>query len=51
MEGPRVDLGVRLVPVGEALAMALDGRITDALSLVAIMSYALGRPAPRDVAG
>lgn len=34
-------IGVRRVPIKEALAMALDGRITDALSLVAIMRYAL----------
>ncbi len=32
---------VRRVPLDEALRMALDGRITDALSLLAIMSYAL----------
>ncbi len=38
-------LNVRRVPLGEALAMALDGEITDALSLLAIMSYALERPA------
>lgn len=35
-------LEVRRVPLDEALQMALDGRITDALSLVAIMGYALG---------
>jgi hypothetical protein len=29
------------VPLREALAMALDGRITDALSIVALTSYAL----------
>ncbi len=34
-------LDVRRVPLHEALEMALDGEITDALSLVAIMSYAL----------
>ena len=39
-EGTEV-IGVRRVPMDEALAMALDGRITDALSLVAIMGYAL----------
>ena len=37
-------LAVRRVPLQEALAMALSGRITDALSLVAIMSYMLERP-------
>jgi 8-oxo-dGTP pyrophosphatase MutT (NUDIX family) len=36
-------LDVRRVPLREALAMALNGQITDALSLVAIMSYALKR--------
>jgi 8-oxo-dGTP pyrophosphatase MutT (NUDIX family) len=35
----RID--VRRVPVREALKMALGGEITDALSLAAIMSYAL----------
>lgn len=34
-------LEVRRVPVDEALRMALDGRITDALSLLTIMSYVL----------
>ncbi|MGI9050216.1 MAG: NUDIX domain-containing protein [Rubrobacteraceae bacterium] len=34
-------IGVRRVPIKEALAMALDGRITDAFSLVAIMGYVL----------
>jgi 8-oxo-dGTP pyrophosphatase MutT (NUDIX family) len=37
-------LSVRRVPLREALTMALDGEITDALSLLAIMSYALARP-------
>ena len=32
---------VRRVPLREALAMALDGRITDVLSIVALTSYAL----------
>ncbi len=36
-------LDVRRVPLREALGMALSGRITDALSLVAIMSYVLER--------
>lgn len=48
-EGTEV-LGVRRVPVGEALDMALDGRITDSLSLVAIMGYALGNTGSRDAA-
>jgi 8-oxo-dGTP pyrophosphatase MutT (NUDIX family) len=34
-------LSVRRVPLREALAMALDGEITDALSILALMSYAL----------
>ena len=34
-------LDVRRLPLREALDMALNGEITDALSLVAIMSYAL----------
>ncbi len=34
-------LSVRRVPLREALHMALDGGITDALSLVALTSYAL----------
>ena len=38
-------LEVRRLPLREALTMALDGRITDALSLMAIMSYMLKRPA------
>jgi 8-oxo-dGTP pyrophosphatase MutT (NUDIX family) len=37
-------LSVRRLPLHEALAMALNGEITDALSLVAIMSYALKSP-------
>ena len=37
-------LNVRRLPLREVLAMALDGRITDALSLMAIMSYMLKRP-------
>lgn len=41
-EGTEV-IGVRRVPFGEALAMALDGRISDALSQLAIMGYALRR--------
>lgn len=36
---------VRRVPLREALAMALEGEITDALSIVAITSYALKHPA------
>jgi 8-oxo-dGTP pyrophosphatase MutT (NUDIX family) len=39
------DLAVRWVPFAEALAMTLDGRITDAMSVVAIQRVALGRVA------
>lgn len=39
-EGGEV-LEVRRVPLEEALEMAMDGRITDVLSQVALMSYAL----------
>ncbi len=38
-------LDVRRLPVHEALEMALNGEITDALSLVAILSYTLKRRA------
>ena len=41
-EGTEV-LGVRRVPLGEALAMALDGRMRDALSQLAILGYAARR--------
>jgi 8-oxo-dGTP pyrophosphatase MutT (NUDIX family) len=37
-------LTVRRVALREALNMALDGEITDALSLVALLSYALNLP-------
>jgi 8-oxo-dGTP pyrophosphatase MutT (NUDIX family) len=36
-------LGVRRVPLEEALQMALDGRMRDALSQLALLGYALGR--------
>jgi 8-oxo-dGTP pyrophosphatase MutT (NUDIX family) len=38
-------LTVRRMPFREALTMALDGEITDALSLLALMSYAFKHPA------
>ena len=38
-------LAVRWVPFAEALAMTLDGRITDAMSVVAIQRVALARVA------
>jgi hypothetical protein len=34
---------VRRVPLREAVAMAMDGRITDALSTLALTTYALKR--------
>lgn len=34
---------MRRVPVGEAVAMVMDGRISDALSCLALTTYALGR--------
>jgi 8-oxo-dGTP pyrophosphatase MutT (NUDIX family) len=37
------EIRVRRVPLREALAMALDGGITDALSIVALTSYALNQ--------
>jgi hypothetical protein len=39
-EGTEV-IGVRRVPLREAIAMAMDGRITDALSTLALTTYAL----------
>jgi 8-oxo-dGTP pyrophosphatase MutT (NUDIX family) len=39
------ELEVRLVPFADALAMTLDGRITDTLSVVAIQRVALARAA------
>jgi 8-oxo-dGTP pyrophosphatase MutT (NUDIX family) len=39
-EGTEV-IGVRRVPLREAVAMVLDGRITDALSALALTTYAL----------
>jgi hypothetical protein len=35
-------LGVRRVPLDEAIQMALDGRMRDALSQLALLGYALG---------
>jgi 8-oxo-dGTP pyrophosphatase MutT (NUDIX family) len=40
-EGTEV-IGVRRVPLREAVAMAMDGRITDALSTLALTTYVLG---------
>ena len=41
-EGTEV-IGVRHVPLHEAVAMATDGRITDALSVLALTTYALDK--------
>jgi 8-oxo-dGTP pyrophosphatase MutT (NUDIX family) len=41
--GPTESLQVRWVPFDEALAMTLDGRILDALTIVAIQRVALDR--------
>ena len=40
---PTESLDVRWVPFDEALAMTLDGRITDSMSLIAIQRVALDR--------
>ncbi|HLA15528.1 MAG TPA: NUDIX hydrolase [Candidatus Limnocylindrales bacterium] len=39
------ELEIRLLPFGEALEMVLDGRITDALSVLAIQRVAIDRAA------
>ena len=41
--GATEELAVRWVPFAEALAMTLDGRISDAMSVVAIQGVALAR--------
>ena len=43
LEGSEQDLTLVWLPFGEALAMTLDGRITDALSVVALQRVALER--------
>lgn len=48
---PTEQIEVRWVPFGEALAMTLDGRITDAMSMVAIQRVALARVAGGSAAG
>ena len=48
-EGTEV-IGVRRVPLREAIAMATDGRITDALSVLALTTYALEQYRGDDVA-
>jgi 8-oxo-dGTP pyrophosphatase MutT (NUDIX family) len=48
-EGTEV-IGVRRVPLREALAMTMDGRITDALSILALSTYALEKFGSDDVA-
>jgi 8-oxo-dGTP pyrophosphatase MutT (NUDIX family) len=42
------DIGVRRVPLREAVAMAMDGRITDALSVLALTTYALEKSGSDD---
>lgn len=44
---PTESIDLRWVPFDEALAMTLDGRITDAMSVVAIQRVALDRAAGR----
>jgi len=39
---------VRRVPLREAIAMATDGTITDALSVLALTTYALERSGGND---
>ena len=52
MDGTEQGLEVRLVPFPEALAMTFDGRITDALSIVALQRVGLARiAAVRDTIG
>jgi 8-oxo-dGTP pyrophosphatase MutT (NUDIX family) len=48
-EGTEV-IGVRRVPLREAVAMAMDGRITDALSVLALTGYALNQYVGENVA-
>jgi len=48
-EGTEV-IGVRRVPLREAVVMATDGRITDALSVLALTTYALEQPGSDDAA-
>jgi 8-oxo-dGTP pyrophosphatase MutT (NUDIX family) len=51
-EGTEHGIEVRRVPFPEALAMTLDGRITDALSVVGLQRVALARiAAVRDASG
>lgn len=40
---PTEDLTIRWVPFAEALAMSIDGRITDAISMIGIQRVALAR--------
>jgi 8-oxo-dGTP pyrophosphatase MutT (NUDIX family) len=44
---PTEQIEVRWVPFPEALAMTLDGRITDALTIIGLQRVALDRLAPR----
>jgi hypothetical protein len=46
LDSSEADLMVEWLPFETALAMVLDGRITDALSVVALQRVALERVAP-----
>jgi len=55
---PSEDLAIRWLPFDEALAMTIDGRITDAMTIMGLQRIALerarpttGRPAPTDGTG
>lgn len=48
LEPSEADLEVEWMPFETALAMVLDGRITDALSVIAIQRVALERSRPHD---
>lgn len=41
--GETEDLSIRRLPIEEAVQMALDGEITDAISVAALLHYALSR--------
>ncbi len=48
LESSEADLTVEWLPFGSALAMVLDGRITDAMSVVALQRLAIERALPGD---
>jgi 8-oxo-dGTP pyrophosphatase MutT (NUDIX family) len=43
---PSEDLAIRWLPFGEALAMTIDGRITDAMTMIGLQRVALERATP-----